>query len=89
MCSLIYVKNIKIQLKPQSAVNVLPSTEMYILIFSTVCAVKSPTMSDYLTGLENSGWLRHIKAIMDAGIFLVKVLLSPNHTSEMQCYPWC
>lgn len=32
-------------------------------------------MPDYLVGLENSGWLRHIKAIMDAAIFLAKVKL--------------
>lgn len=30
-------------------------------------------MSDFLWGLENSGWLKHIKAIMDAGIFIAKV----------------
>lgn len=30
-------------------------------------------MSDFLWGLENSGWLRHIKAIMDAGSFIAKV----------------
>ncbi len=41
-----------------------------------VCSMKSPSMSDYLTGLENSGWLRHIKSVMDAGIFLAKVLTS-------------
>lgn len=38
-----------------------------------VCETKSPSMSDFLTGLENSGWLRHIKAVMDAGVFLAKV----------------
>lgn len=32
-------------------------------------------MSDYLVGLESSGWLRHIKAIVDAAIFLAKVLV--------------
>lgn len=40
-----------------------------------VCETKSPSMSDFLTGLENSGWLRHIKAVMDAGVFLAKVKL--------------
>ncbi|XP_051486213.1 myotubularin-related protein 8 isoform X2 [Apus apus] len=40
-----------------------------------VCEMKSPSMSDFLTGLENSGWLRHIKAVMDAGVFLAKVLI--------------
>lgn len=38
-----------------------------------VCEMKSPSMSDFLWGLENSGWLKHIKAIMDAGIFIAKV----------------
>ncbi|KAK2498413.1 hypothetical protein MC885_009525 [Smutsia gigantea] len=37
-----------------------------------VCELKSPSMSDFLWGLENSGWLRHIKAIVDAGIFIAK-----------------
>lgn len=31
-------------------------------------------MSDYLVGLESSGWLRHIKAIVDAAVFLTKVI---------------
>jgi myotubularin-related protein 6/7/8 len=43
------------------------------MVFLTVCELKSPSMSDFLWGLENSGWLRHIKAIMDAGIFIAKV----------------
>lgn len=30
-------------------------------------------MSDYLVGLESSGWLRHIKAVVDAANFLTKV----------------
>lgn len=45
-----------------------------LFVFS-VCEMKSPSMSDFLTGLENSGWLRHIKAVMDAGVFLAKVKL--------------
>lgn len=36
-------------------------------------------MSDYLVGLESSGWLRHIKAVVDAAIFLAKVF--PLHSS--------
>lgn len=30
-------------------------------------------MSDFLWGLENSGWLKHIKAILDAGVFILRV----------------
>lgn len=40
-----------------------------------VIGIRSLSMPDYLVGLENSGWLRHIKAIMDAAIFLAKVKL--------------
>lgn len=50
-----------------------------------VCEMKSPSMSDFLTGLENSGWLRHIKAVMDAGVFLAKVKL----LSSCSCVPKC
>lgn len=41
--------------------------------YFAVCELTSPSMSDFLWGLENSGWLKHIKAIMDAGIFITKV----------------
>lgn len=41
----------------------------------TVVGTRSLSMADYMAGLENSGWLRHIKAIMDAAIFLAKVKL--------------
>ncbi|KAJ8276513.1 hypothetical protein COCON_G00082650 [Conger conger] len=50
-----------------------------------VCAMKSPTMSDYLTGLENSGWLRHIKAVMDAGVFLAKALVDEKASVLVHC----
>ena len=32
------------------------------------------TVSELLQGLENSGWLRHIHLIMEAALFVVKVL---------------
>lgn len=35
--------------------------------------MRSPSMSDFLWGLENSGWLKHIKAILDAGVFILRV----------------
>lgn len=51
----------------------VPLFGFYKVIYLAVCELKSPSMSDFLWGLENSGWLRHIKAIMDAGTFIAKV----------------
>lgn len=41
--------------------------------FPPVIGARSLSMSDYLVGLESSGWLRHIKAVVDAANFLTKV----------------
>lgn len=30
-------------------------------------------MSSYLRGLEDCGWLKHIKSVMDTSIFIAKV----------------
>lgn len=43
-----------------------------------VSELRSPSMSDFLQGLENSGWLKHIKAVLDASVFIAKVSLGPN-----------
>ncbi|KAK6480243.1 myotubularin-related protein 8-like [Huso huso] len=50
-----------------------------------VCEMKSPSMSDFLTGLENSGWLRHIKAVMDAGVFLAKAVAEEKASVLVHC----
>ncbi|KAM4662129.1 phosphatidylinositol-3,5-bisphosphate 3-phosphatase MTMR8 [Discoglossus pictus] len=50
-----------------------------------VCEMKSPSMSDFLTGLENSGWLRHIKAVMDAGVFLAKAVRDEKVSVLVHC----
>nr|XP_032604298.2 myotubularin-related protein 8 isoform X2 [Taeniopygia guttata] len=50
-----------------------------------VCEMKSPSMSDFLTGLENSGWLRHIKAVMDASVFLAKAVREERASVLVHC----
>ncbi|XP_069749058.1 phosphatidylinositol-3,5-bisphosphate 3-phosphatase MTMR8 isoform X2 [Narcine bancroftii] len=50
-----------------------------------VCELKAPSMSDFLTGLENSGWLRHIKAVMDASFFLSKAVAEENASVLVHC----
>ncbi|XP_078401538.1 phosphatidylinositol-3,5-bisphosphate 3-phosphatase MTMR6 [Cetorhinus maximus] len=41
---------------------------------SEVCGTKELALNDFLSGLESSGWLRHIKAVLDAAIFLAKTV---------------
>uniref|UniRef100_A0A4W4EQL4 Myotubularin related protein 8 n=1 Tax=Electrophorus electricus TaxID=8005 RepID=A0A4W4EQL4_ELEEL len=50
-----------------------------------LCALRSPTMSDYLVGLESSGWLRHIKSVMDAGVFLAKAVCDEGASVLVHC----
>uniref|UniRef100_A0A6I8N4K7 Myotubularin phosphatase domain-containing protein n=1 Tax=Ornithorhynchus anatinus TaxID=9258 RepID=A0A6I8N4K7_ORNAN len=50
-----------------------------------VCEMKAPSMSDFLAGLENSGWLRHIKAVMDAGIFLAQAVEREKASVLVHC----
>ncbi|XP_033123580.1 myotubularin-related protein 6-like [Anneissia japonica] len=39
-----------------------------------VCEYKNPTMEAVLSGLESSGWLKHIKAVMDTSLFIAKAV---------------
>uniref|UniRef100_A0A4W3IS19 Myotubularin related protein 7a n=1 Tax=Callorhinchus milii TaxID=7868 RepID=A0A4W3IS19_CALMI len=50
-----------------------------------VCELRSPSMGDFLWGLENSGWLKHIKAIMDAGIFVAKAVAEEAASVLVHC----
>ncbi|KAG7458583.1 hypothetical protein MATL_G00221990 [Megalops atlanticus] len=62
--------NIKFQFIGIENIHVMRSSQQKVL---EVCEAKSPSMGDFLWGLENSGWLKHIKAILDAGIFIARV----------------
>jgi len=35
--------------------------------------MKNPSMNQYLNALDNSSWLQHIKAVLDAAIFIARV----------------
>ncbi|XP_064305585.1 myotubularin-related protein 7 isoform X6 [Phalacrocorax carbo] len=74
--------NIKFQFIGIENIHVMRNSLQKMLeAYFAVCELKSPSMSDFLWGLENSGWLKHIKAIMDAGIFIAKVLIEKDWVS--------
>ncbi|XP_036934246.1 myotubularin-related protein 6 isoform X1 [Acanthopagrus latus] len=50
-----------------------------------VIGTRSLSMSDYLVGLESSGWLRHIKAVVDAAIFLTKAVTVEGASVLVHC----
>lgn len=41
-------------------------------------SVRNASVASYLSGLESSGWLRHIRAILEAGVFVADVSAKPQ-----------
>uniref|UniRef100_A0A8C9TYT2 Myotubularin related protein 6 n=1 Tax=Scleropages formosus TaxID=113540 RepID=A0A8C9TYT2_SCLFO len=50
-----------------------------------VVGARALSVTDYLLGLESSGWLRHIKAIVDAAIFLSKAVTAEGASVLVHC----
>ncbi|XP_057314336.1 myotubularin-related protein 6-like [Hydractinia symbiolongicarpus] len=46
---------------------------------------KELTMSTYLRGLEDSGWLKHIKAVMDTSLFIAKAVYFEKRSVLVHC----
>ncbi|XP_074922533.1 phosphatidylinositol-3-phosphate phosphatase MTMR7 [Chelonoidis abingdonii] len=74
--------NIKFQFIGIENIHVMRSSLQKML---EVCELKSPSVSDFLWGLENSGWLKHIKAIIDAGIFIAKAVAEEGVSVLVHC----
>uniref|UniRef100_A0AAY4DSG6 Myotubularin phosphatase domain-containing protein n=1 Tax=Denticeps clupeoides TaxID=299321 RepID=A0AAY4DSG6_9TELE len=50
-----------------------------------VVGTRALSVTDYLVGLENSGWLRHVKAIVDAAIFLTRAVTVEGASVLVHC----
>ncbi|KAM5288200.1 phosphatidylinositol-3,5-bisphosphate 3-phosphatase MTMR6 isoform 4-T4 [Ctenodactylus gundi] len=70
--------NIRFQFVGIENIHVMRSSLQKLL---EVNGTKGLCVSDFYSGLESSGWLRHIKAVMDAAIFLAKVLIEKDWIS--------
>ncbi|KAK2184782.1 hypothetical protein NP493_253g03029 [Ridgeia piscesae] len=66
-----FYSNIKFQFFGIENIHVMRSSLQKLL---EVCELKNPSMSAFLTGIENSGWLKHIKSIMDTSVFISKAI---------------
>ncbi|XP_068182181.1 myotubularin-related protein 7a [Antennarius striatus] len=74
--------NIKFQFVGIENIHVMRNSQQKML---EVCELRSPSMSDFLEGLESSGWLKHIKAILDAGIFIAKAVAHEGVSVLVHC----
>lgn len=49
-------------ISPRNLLHYITVTRMLIyILYVTACEQNTPTMSSFLSGLESSGWLKHIK----------------------------
>ncbi|KAF1384304.1 hypothetical protein PFLUV_G00116950 [Perca fluviatilis] len=74
--------NIKFQFIGIENIHVMRNSQQKML---GVCELRSPSMSDFLEGLESSGWLKHIKAVLDAGIFIAKAVAEEGVSVLVHC----
>uniref|UniRef100_G3PVV8 Myotubularin phosphatase domain-containing protein n=1 Tax=Gasterosteus aculeatus aculeatus TaxID=481459 RepID=G3PVV8_GASAC len=80
--------NIKLQFIGIENIHVMRSSQQKILdgvCLNTPGIMRSPSMTDFLYGLENSGWLKHIKAVLDAGLFIAKAVANEGVSVLVHC----
>lgn len=59
---------------------------MYTALFLfTACELKSPSMSSFLGGVESSGWLRHIKSILETSWFITQAVDEKGISVVVHC----
>ncbi|GAA6083746.1 myotubularin-related protein 6, partial [Tachysurus ichikawai] len=70
----------------ESELECSPSTETsHRVLRLKVVGTRGLSVTEFLVGLENSGWLRHIKAIVDAAIFLTKAVTVEGASVLVHC----
>ncbi|XP_045149947.1 myotubularin-related protein 6 isoform X2 [Echinops telfairi] len=74
--------NIRFQFVGIENIHVMRSSLQKLL---EVSGAKGLSVNDFYSGLESAGWLRHIKAVMDAAIFLAKAITVENASVLVHC----
>ncbi|XP_062864227.1 myotubularin-related protein 7b [Trichomycterus rosablanca] len=74
--------NIRLQFFGIENIHVMRSSQQKLI---DVGDLRSPSMGDFLWGLENSGWLKHIKAVLDAGVFIAKAVAEEGVSVLVHC----
>ncbi|XP_069495311.1 phosphatidylinositol-3,5-bisphosphate 3-phosphatase MTMR6 isoform X1 [Ambystoma mexicanum] len=74
--------NIRFQFVGIENIHVMRSSLHKVL---EVSGTKGLGVNEFLSGLEGSGWLRHIKAVLDAAICLAKAIAFENASVLVHC----
>ncbi|CAL8306375.1 unnamed protein product [Arctogadus glacialis] len=77
-----HYSNIKFQFISIENIHVMRSSQQKML---DVCELRTPSMANFLEGLEGSGWLKHIKAVLDAGVFVAKAISEEGASVLVHC----
>lgn len=65
----IYYENIKFHFFGIENIHVMRGSLQKLM---DACELKVPSMNAFLTGVEGSGWLRHIKSVLETSAFIAK-----------------
>nr|XP_033805203.1 myotubularin-related protein 6 [Geotrypetes seraphini]XP_033805204.1 myotubularin-related protein 6 [Geotrypetes seraphini] len=74
--------NIRFQFVGIENIHVMRSSLQKLL---EVCGTRALSVNEFLSGLESSGWLRHIKAVLDAAICLAKAISVEKASVLVHC----
>ncbi|XP_067114254.1 myotubularin-related protein 7-like [Osmerus mordax] len=74
--------NIKLHFIGIENIHVMRNSQQKII---DVGELRTPSMGDFLWGLESSGWLKHIKAVLDAGVFIAKAVADEGVSVLVHC----
>ncbi|XP_050307744.1 myotubularin-related protein 6 [Anthonomus grandis grandis] len=66
-----FYENIKFHFLGVENIHVMRNSLLKVV---ETCEQKNPTMSSFLSGLESSGWVRHIKSVLDTSLFIAEAL---------------
>ncbi|CAG0880613.1 unnamed protein product [Cyprideis torosa] len=66
-----FYDNMKFHFCPIENIHVMRSSLIKLM---DACDLKSPSVGSFLSALESSGWLKHIKAVLDTGTFVASLL---------------
>ncbi|CAF0878280.1 unnamed protein product [Adineta ricciae] len=66
-----YYSNIQFKFCPIDNIHVMRGSLQKLI---ETCEMKNPTMNQYLSALDDSFWLQHIKAVLDAAILITRAI---------------